>query len=75
MSEFDQIRRNLIEFGRAGITGQECLDAWRKARQILNGSVRADDYCQICLDAHAVQLQPAPWGGEMGVCAACAASS
>ena len=27
--------------------------------------------CEVCLDAPAVGLQPAPWGGEMGVCAAC----
>jgi hypothetical protein len=28
--------------------------------------------CEICLDAPAVTVVPAPWGGEMGVCAACA---
>jgi len=28
--------------------------------------------CEVCLDAPAVQLQPAPWGGAMGMCAACA---
>jgi hypothetical protein len=27
--------------------------------------------CESCLDAPAVQLRPAPWGGEMGVCEAC----
>jgi hypothetical protein len=27
--------------------------------------------CEVCLDAPATRLQPAPWGGEMGVCAAC----
>jgi hypothetical protein len=27
--------------------------------------------CEICLDAPAVHLQPAPWGAEMGVCEAC----
>jgi hypothetical protein len=26
--------------------------------------------CEACLDAPAVQVQAAPWGGEMGVCAA-----
>jgi hypothetical protein len=30
--------------------------------------------CEGCLDAPAVGLQPAPWGGEMGVCAGCAAA-
>ena len=28
--------------------------------------------CEVCLDAPAVALQPAPWGGEMGICEACA---
>jgi hypothetical protein len=28
--------------------------------------------CEVCLDAPAVRLQPTSWGGEMGVCAACA---
>ena len=28
--------------------------------------------CEVCLDAPAVAFVPAPWGGEMGVCAACA---
>ena len=27
--------------------------------------------CEQCLDAPAVALVPAPWGGEMGVCEAC----
>jgi hypothetical protein len=27
--------------------------------------------CEVCLDAPAVHLPPAPWGGEMGVCEAC----
>jgi hypothetical protein len=27
--------------------------------------------CERCLDAPAPLVQPAPWGGEMGVCAAC----
>lgn len=29
--------------------------------------------CETCFDAPATIVQPAPWGGEMGVCAACAA--
>jgi hypothetical protein len=28
--------------------------------------------CEQCLDAPAVTVMAAPWGGEMGVCAACA---
>jgi len=28
--------------------------------------------CEACLDAPAVVLAPAPWGGARGVCAACA---
>jgi hypothetical protein len=27
--------------------------------------------CEVCLDAPAVHLRPASWGGEMGVCEAC----
>ena len=27
--------------------------------------------CERCLDATALGVQPAPWGGEMDVCAAC----
>ena len=30
--------------------------------------------CEVCCDAPAVGLQPAPWGGEMGVCEACVAA-
>jgi hypothetical protein len=29
--------------------------------------------CEVCLDAPATRLQPAPWGGEMGVCESCTA--
>ena len=32
----------------------------------------AGHVCEPCLDAPALILQPAPWGGEMGVCAVCA---
>ena len=28
--------------------------------------------CEVCLDAPAVAVVAAPWGGEVGVCAACA---
>ena len=28
--------------------------------------------CEQCLDAPAVAFVAAPWGGEMGICAACA---
>ena len=28
--------------------------------------------CEQCLDAPAVAFVPAPWGGEMGICATCA---
>jgi len=27
--------------------------------------------CEVCLDAPAVAFVEAPWGGEMGICAAC----
>lgn len=29
--------------------------------------------CEDCFDAPAVLLAPAPWGGDMGICAACQA--
>ena len=28
--------------------------------------------CEQCLDAPAAAFAPAPWGGEMGICAICA---
>ena len=28
--------------------------------------------CEACLDAPAVAFVPAPWGGEIGICTACA---
>jgi len=28
--------------------------------------------CEQCLDAPAAAFAPAPWGGEMGICATCA---
>ena len=27
--------------------------------------------CEVCLDATAASFVGAPWGGEMGICAAC----
>jgi hypothetical protein len=27
--------------------------------------------CEVCLDATAVRLTPAPWGGDMGICLEC----
>jgi len=27
--------------------------------------------CETCLDAPAITVVPAPWGGEMGLCQAC----
>ena len=38
----------------------------RSDRAVLPGHL-----CALCLDAPAVRLQPAPWGGEMGVCQTC----
>ena len=37
-----------------------------------NESPMPGHLCEICLDAPAVAFVPAPWGGEMGSCAACA---
>jgi hypothetical protein len=36
-------------------------------------SVLPGHLCERCLDAPAVTVQPAPWGGDMGVCADCQA--
>jgi len=30
--------------------------------------------CEQCLDAPAVAIVAAPWGGDMGICAACQAA-
>ena len=35
------------------------------------GTLLVGHICEHCFDAPAVLVQPAPWGGEMGVCAAC----
>jgi hypothetical protein len=41
-----------------------------------HGSVTslAGHSCEICFDAPAIGVQPAPWGGEMGGCGTCAAA-
>ena len=38
----------------------------------MDPSALAGYLCEQCLDAPAVTVVPAPWGGEMGICAACA---
>jgi hypothetical protein len=35
------------------------------------GTLLVGHICEHCFDAPAVLVQPAPWGGEIGVCAAC----
>ena len=35
------------------------------------GTLLVGHICEHCFDAPAVLVQPAPWGGEMGVCATC----
>ena len=35
------------------------------------GTLLVGHICEHCFDAPAVLVQPAPWGGEMGVCGAC----
>jgi len=64
---------------------RQATQSWKQARAALatalyrgglaltTGTSLAGHLCEVCLDAHAVQLRPAPWGGDMGVCAACAA--
>jgi hypothetical protein len=43
----------------------------RAARDQCAGTRLVGYICEHCFDAPAVLVQPAPWGGEMGVCAAC----
>jgi hypothetical protein len=38
----------------------------------MDSSILAGYLCEQCLDAPAVTVVPAPWGGEMGICTACA---
>jgi hypothetical protein len=45
--------------------------AQRAAREQRAGTQLVGHICEHCLDAPAVLVQLAPWGGEMGVCAAC----
>ena len=45
--------------------------AQRAARELRAGTQLIGHICEHCFDAPAVLVQPAPWGGEMGVCAAC----
>jgi hypothetical protein len=34
-------------------------------------AVPAGSICEVCLDAPALAVVPAPWGGDMGICARC----
>ena len=45
--------------------------AQRAARDQRAGTRLVGHICEYCFDAPAVLVQPAPWGGEMGVCGAC----
>jgi hypothetical protein len=45
--------------------------AQRAARDQRAGTRLVGHICEHCFDAPAVLVQPAPWGGEIGVCAAC----
>jgi hypothetical protein len=44
---------------------------YREQRATQERGTLAGYLCKLCLDAPAVHLHPAPWGGEMGVCPAC----
>jgi hypothetical protein len=44
---------------------------YREQRATQERVTLAGYLCELCLDAPAVHLHPAPWGGEMGVCPAC----
>ena len=43
-----------------------------KAHRAASPPALAGYLCELCQDAPAVQWQPTPEGGEIGVCAACA---
>ena len=62
----DPIRRQLTR-------GRRSIAAWLPdAPRPSHASPIPGHLCEGCLDAPAVAVVPAPWGGEMGVCAACA---
>jgi hypothetical protein len=42
------------------------------AQQASHATPLPGHLCEQCLDAPAVAVVPAPWGGEMGICEACA---
>ena len=44
---------------------------YREQRATQERVTLAGYLCELCLDAPAAHLHPAPWGGEMGVCPAC----
>jgi hypothetical protein len=46
--------------------------AQRAARVQRAATLLVGHICEHCLDAPASLVQPAPWGGDMGVCIACA---
>lgn len=48
---------------------------YREQRAHQRAASLAGYLCEVCLDAPAVQLQPAPWGGDMGVCRTCASGA
>jgi hypothetical protein len=43
----------------------------RAAREQRSSTRLVGHICEQCLDAPALLVQPAPWGGEMGVCGTC----
>ena len=62
----DQMRRQLT-------SGRRSISALLPGAQSASTETSIPGHlCEGCLDAPAVALVPAPWGGEMGVCPACA---
>lgn len=47
--------------------GHQRAVAWARQRT----SCHVGFVCETCFDAPACTFVPAPWGGEMGICAAC----
>src|SRR6266508_879374 len=55
---------------RAGVTSHGSVRRSRPRRRT-RGAVLPGYLCEVCLDAPATRLVPAPKGGEMGICEAC----
>jgi hypothetical protein len=68
------MRESMRDSMRRQLTSRRCTTTAAllpEARSPRNETPIPGHLCEVCQDAPAVALQPAPWGGEMGVCEAC----